>query len=245
MSSKTKNVWKIAKVSDLKEDLYKFKKVRTKLKSVLRKEYRYFVDNLGEMSKSNPRRFWSFFRNKTKSKSLPSKIQNDSAGSTDQQGKACLFTDYFKSIFKQVDKREQDQLPDIPIICDDHLSSMCFNDFDVFKISSKLDVNKACGPDNVSPYVLKMYTQQITPSQVFFNLSMRLSQVPNMWKCAYVSPIHEKGDRDKVNNYRPVSLLRIVSNIMESCIYNHIYNFVSRDISEKQHVFFSDRSCYT
>ena len=66
-----------------------------------------------------------------------------------------------------------------------------------------------------------------------------------MWKCAYVSPIQKKGDRDKVNNYRPVSLLSIVSKIMERCIYNHIYSFVSKDISEKQHVFFSGRSCNT
>ena len=59
-----------------------------------------------------------------------------------------------------------------------------------------------------------------------------------MCKCAYVSPIHKKGDRDKVNNYRPVSLLSIVSKIIERCIYNHIYSFVSKDISEKQHGFF-------
>ena len=60
-----------------------------------------------------------------------------------------------------------------------------------------------------------------------------------------MSPIHKKGDRDKVNNYRPVSLLSIVSKIMERCIYNHIYSFVSKDISEKQHGFFSGRSCNT
>ena len=107
MSSKKNNVWKIAKASDLKEDWDKFKKIRNKLKSVLRKKYRCFVDNLGEMSKSNPKRFWTFFRNKTKSKSLPCKIQNDSAGSADPQSKACLFNDYFKSVFKQVDEREQ------------------------------------------------------------------------------------------------------------------------------------------
>ena len=37
--------------------------------------------------------------------------------------------------------------------------------------------------------------------------------------------------------YRLVSLLSVVSNIMERCIYYHIYSFVSKDISEKQHVF--------
>ena len=87
-------MWKIAKASDLKEDWGKFRKIRQKLKSVLRKKYRCFVDNFGEMQKSNPKSFWSFFRNKTKSKSLPSKIQNDSAGSTDPQGKACLFNHF-------------------------------------------------------------------------------------------------------------------------------------------------------
>ena len=32
---------------------------------------------------------------------------------------------------------------------------------------------------------------------------------------------------------------------MERYIYNHIYNFVSRDISEKQHGLFLGRSCNT
>ena len=32
---------------------------------------------------------------------------------------------------------------------------------------------------------------------------------------------------------------------MECCIYNHIYGFVSKDISEKRHGFFSGRSCNT
>ena len=42
--------------------------------------------------------------------------------------------DYFKSVFKQVDEIEQDELPDVPIICEDHLSTMCFKDCDVFKL---------------------------------------------------------------------------------------------------------------
>ena len=68
-----------------------------------------------------------------------------------------------------------------------------------------------------------------------------------MWKCAYVSPIHKKGNRDKVNNYRPVSLLSIVLKIMfiyvhiMFIIYDHIFSFVSEDIFEKQHGFFSGR----
>ena len=62
-----------------------------------------------------------------------------------------------------------------------------------------------------------------------------------MWKCAYVSPVHKKGNRDKVNNCRPVFLLSIVLKIIKRCIYDHIFSFDSEDISKKQHGFFSGR----
>ena len=43
---------------------------------------------------------------------------------THKKRPVCLFN-YLKSVFKQVDEKRHDQLPDIPIICEDHLSSMC------------------------------------------------------------------------------------------------------------------------
>ena len=134
------------------------------MKSVLREKHIYFADNLGEMLKSNSNRFWSFFRNKTKVKHYLVRFKTILLALQTHKVRRV----YYKSVFKQVDEREQDQLPDTPIICEGNLSSMCFNDFDVFKILSKLDVNKACGPDNVSPYVLKMCAQQINQSLTSF-----------------------------------------------------------------------------
>ena len=63
------------------------------------------------------------------------------------------------------------------IICQDHLISTCFNNFEVSKILSNLDVNKEC---NVSPLCI---------------FSMRPSQVPNSWKCAYVAERYESTTR--------------------------------------------------
>ena len=51
MSSKKNIVWKIAKASDLKEDWDKFKKIRNKLKSLLKKKYSCFVANLEKYQK--------------------------------------------------------------------------------------------------------------------------------------------------------------------------------------------------
>ena len=53
---------------------------------------------------------------------------------------------------------------------------------------------------------------------------MEQSKVPNSWKLAIVIPVHKKGDRDPVSNYRPVSLLSrpIVSKVMEKFIHNNV-----------------------
>ena len=100
------------------------------------------------------------------------------------------------------------------------LSNIFFTESDVLKVLSSLD---GSGPDGVSPAVLKQCAKELTPSLVtLFNLSMEQSKVPISWKLVNVIPVHKKDDRDFVSNYRPVSLLIIVSKVMESCIHNHV-----------------------
>jgi len=43
-------------------------------------------------------------------------------------------------------------------------------------------------------------------------------------KIANVTPVFKKGDASCVNNYRPISLLSIVSNIMERCMFKYLHN---------------------
>ena len=42
-----------------------------------------------------------------------------------------------------------------------------------------------------------------------------MGQLPNDWKIANVVPIHKKGDKSDVNNYRPISLTSLVVKVME------------------------------
>ena len=96
------------------------------------------------------------------------------------------------------------------------LSNIFFTESDVFKVLSSLDDSKACGPDGVSPALLKQCAKELTPSLVtLFNLSMEQSNVPISWELVNVIPFHKKYDRDPISNYRPVSLLIIVSKVME------------------------------
>ena len=55
-----------------------------------------------------------------------------------------------------------------------------------------------------------------------FNISLREDNIPSEWKLAYIVPLHKKNDKSYVENYCPISLLGIVSKVMERCVLNHI-----------------------
>ena len=46
-------------------------------------------------------------------------------------------------------------------------------------------------------------------------------------------------------NYRPISLLSILSKVLERCIYNHCYQFIQSKLSFYQHGFVQGRNCVT
>jgi len=58
------------------------------------------------------------------------------------------------------------------------------------------------------------------------NLSLMQCEFPDAWKKANIVPIHKKDDRSMVNNYRPISILPVLSKLMEKVIFKHVYNFV-------------------
>ena len=55
----------------------------------------------------------------------------------------------------------------------------------------------------------------------------------------------QKGDKSQVSNYRPTSLLCIVSKVMERYIYNNVFKVVDPIINTNQHGFMNGKSCTT
>ena len=68
---------------------------------------------------------------------------------------------------------------------------------------------------------------------------------PDSLKVAAITPIFKKGDRRKVENYRPVSLLNIDSKILEKCIYIALYDHFQNFLTKSQHGFVRRRSVQT
>ena len=82
------------------------------------------------------------------------------------------------------------------------------------KYLKNLDVNKSTGIDELSPLILKAGAEMIYKSVTFLiNLSIRTNYFPVTWKRAKVIPIYKSESKMEVSNYRPISILPILSKI--------------------------------
>ena len=133
--------------------------------------------------------------------------------------KANMLNEYFSSQTTVDDINKQ--LPYLPPA--QHVSeSIVITDQDV-----NLDVTKACGPDLISPRLLKEGASILAhPFSIVFNRSLRLGYFPLVWKDANLTPIHKKDDKSLPSNFRPISLLSQTSKAMERCVHKYLYNYV-------------------
>ena len=86
-----------------------------------------------------------------------------------------------------------------------------------------MDVSKATGLDGISARFLKMSCKVISkPIEQIFNQSISQGIFPSMFKTAKVTPIFKKGSKSDKNNYRPISILPILSKVLEKHVSDHL-----------------------
>ena len=75
--------------------------------------------------------------------------------------------------------------------------------------------------------MLKLCDKSIVkPLSIIFNNCKLKNTLPNLWKKANVVPIHKKGEKDLIKNYRLVSLLPIFGKIFERLIFNSLFKYM-------------------
>ena len=109
-----------------------------------------------------------------------------------------------------------------------------------------LDINKVQGPDGINGVVLKNCSETLSyPLSILFNLVYNTGYIPQEWKAANVVPVHKKDDKNKVTNYRPISLTSLVMKVLERIIYDELLCRTINKIDTRQHGFLRNRSCNT
>ena len=118
----------------------------------------------------------------------------------------------------------------------------------VFKLLNGFQVHKATGPDELPSKLLKELAEELTPILILsFQASLDKGTVPEDWKYANVVPIFKKGDRNKPENYRPVSLTSIVCKTLEHIVCSSMHRHLEAHsiLTDAQHGFRKRRSCET
>ena len=89
---------------------------------------------------------------------------------------------------------------------------------------------KATASDQISACLLKTAAPQISDSLCYvINMSMKSGTVPKEWKHARVLPLYKDGKCDEASNYRPISVLPIISKIMERIVHDQLYKFIEEN----------------
>ena len=82
--------------------------------------------------------------------------------------------------------------------------------------------------------------------QVFSHFSTTpLTLVLFHWKSANVTPEHKKEKKKPATNYLPISLLSIISKVLERCVCNQFYDHALGMINDARHGILHGRLCVT
>ena len=120
----------------------------------------------------------------------------------------------------------------------------------VLRLLTSVEVNKAAGMDNTSGRFLKDGADMLAiPVTQICNLSIKLLHFPNNCRLTKLKPLYKKGSKTDSKNFRPISLLPIVSKIIEKIIHDQtmeyltdnkiLYTLSEKKVGKKWRIFFA------
>ena len=104
------------------------------------------------------------------------------------------------------------------------------NENEIYSLIASLPNKSSSGYDGVSNILLKSLSQQLlVPLCIVFNKSMAEGIFPEKMKISEIIPLYKTKDKHLMTNYRPVSLLPVISKVLEKLVHKRTYNFLTRN----------------
>ena len=199
-------------------------------------EHSYYQQMFNDRSNS-AKNLWKHFgpilNSSKKQRSNVSSLQVNDRKITQNQAIANAFNDYFSRVGFNLDGKIGKHNSCFRQYLKDKISSSFFFapilESDVKEEMLKLKTNKASGPDNMSPKLLRSCTIVLMkPLTLLYNSCISSSIFPDDFKKAKVIPLHKKLEKIFVDNYRPISLLNCFSKIFERLVHKQVVNFLNK-----------------
>lgn len=117
--------------------------------------------------------------------------------------------------------------------------------YDIVKVLKSIKSSKASGMDKIPASILKDAAEELAaPLMFLINRSLQSGTFPSCEKMAKVTPLFKAGGRSNIDNYRPISVLNILSKVVERVVYNQLTTYLENNnlLSEHQYGFRQNRS---
>ena len=227
-----------AKNSGLECDHIKYGQYRNILNRIKLHEKRAHYSELFIKIGKNTKLLWNVINGIMKKSNNKTKIvellQNDIL-ITEKTDICKIFNDHFSSAGQRV----QDSISNCA-------SSVNYKDFlkpvesklkfprvtegQICRIVSKMKSKTSTGCDGISNELLKSLVSVIKqPLCIIFNKSLSSGIFLDMMKLAKVVPLFKTGDQLLCDNYRPISLLPVISKVLERIVYNTVVTHLNEN----------------
>ena len=224
------------KTSKNQLDEKQYKDSKTHVQNLVKRKKSVFFENKLKQNIGNPKDLWKALKSLgLPKKTVPSNsvcLKVDGEFSFEAKENAECFKKFYSNL-------AEDLLSKLPSTTtkrygDKYLNTFYdklntkFHKFEFLKISEKcifdilneIDPTKACGIDDIGGrFIQDSATLIALPIAQLCNLSINLASFPKTCKIAKVIPIFKKGSKTEAKNYRPISLLPLISKIMETVIH--------------------------
>ena len=241
------NLFRKFKLNRNDVNMYKmFCKQRNLVQRCVKKAKSEYFANEIELNKSNPRKLWTHLKNlgyshKAKDKGKLVLNINDELCHDPKK-----VADHINEFFTNVAQKLVDKLPRVNLrfgvgsnkfknfyrkkgITPGSLKLKSVTSQFVKKELKSINDSKSTGLDGISPRFLKDGADFLCiPISHIVNLSISTCTVPEDFKKARITPIYKKNSKLEVGNYRPVSILSVVSKILERAVYVQIDEYLQR-----------------
>ena len=234
----------------------KYRKYRNILTTVLKKAEKFYYAEQFSKYHSDSSKTWEIINdlignNRGKSKSQPDKLKLDVGGDTHICTKPGEITEAFNNFFVNIGSSLASKIDKTESNYSDYLSGSHSSSFfllpttieEVSMLLRNMDLSKSPGYDNLPARLLSGAANSISKHLChIFNLSFEQGKFPTALKVAKVTPLFKKGSTDIPGNYRPISVLPLISKILEKIVnkqlkyylekkgilYKHQYGFRSK-----------------
>ena len=223
-----------------------YKRLRNETNRKVKADQLVYRKKILKSFKGNPKKFYGYMRRVKTVKEKVHQVTNENGQLTEtEEETAQALGNFFSSVFVQengnadTDEDSGKSKNSVKLVIDEDT---------VMNKLLKLKIDKAQGPDDIHPSVLRNCAQSVAqPLTIIYRKSLEEGILPKDWKMAVVVPIFKKGKKHEASNYRPVSLTSVPCKVLESIIRDAVVIHLEEQnfYADCQHGFMKGRSTLT